>query len=317
MRKIIMGRTGLEVSELCFGTLPIGPLQKNVAIEDAADIISYGLKAGINFIDTAQAYKTYPHICLAIKKSQKLPIISTKSSAKTYEDMCAAIEQALQELGVDKLDIFLLHAARVNNKVLEERKSPLKCLLDYREKGVINAVGISTHVVEVVNIAARNPEIDVVFPILNYLGMGILGGTRDEMENAINECHKNNKGVFMMKVLAGGNLVNNYITSMNYITSFSSGRFPIAIGMLNKSEVDMNISYLNNEDIPSAMVDSAVLNKRFVIMKGQCIKCKKCVEVCHSSAITVNDAPAEINEAKCLKCGYCVAECPQFAIRMN
>lgn len=59
MKKIVLGRSGIEVTELCFGTLPLGPLQKNESVEEAADIIAYALKSGINFIDTAQIYKTY------------------------------------------------------------------------------------------------------------------------------------------------------------------------------------------------------------------------------------------------------------------
>ena len=311
-----MGRTGLEVTELCFGTLPIGPLQKNATLEDAADIIAYGLKSGINFIDTAQIYKTYPQIRLAMKKSQTVPIISTKSAAETYEEMDEAVNQALKELDVSRIDIFLLHAARVNKNVLEERASPLRCLLDYREKGIIKAVGISTHVVDVLSAAAVHPEIDIVFPILNKIGMGILGGTREEMEMAVNECHNNNKGVFIMKALAGGNLISDYKESMDYISDFSSGRFACALGMLSKSEVDMNIRYFNNEDISSEIANVSIHNKKFVIMR-QCTKCKSCVDICHSAAVSIGSARAEIDDSKCIKCGYCVAACPQFVIRMN
>ena len=317
MRKITLGRSGIEVTELCFGTLPIGPLQKNANVEDAADIIAHGLSSGITFVDTAQVYKTYPQIRLAMAKSQIIPIISSKSSAKTYEEMQEAVEQALAGLDVRKIDIFLLHAARVKKSILEERESPLRCLLDYREKGIIRAVGISTHVVDVVRAAAIHPEIDIVFPLLNRLGMGIIDGTREEMEAAINECHQESKGVYIMKALAGGNFVSAYKESMDYISDFSAGRFARAIGMLSKGEVDMNIHYMNGEDISSELAHTSIHNKHFVIMK-QCTKCKTCVEACHSGAIIVGDGDrAKIDESKCIKCGYCVAACPQFCIRMN
>ena len=302
---------------MCFGTLPIGPLQKNADVEEAADIIAYGLKSGITFVDTAQVYKTYPQVRLAMKQSQTVPVITSKSSAKTYEEMSEAVEQALAELDVSKIDIFLIHAARVKKNILEERESPLRCLLDYREKGIIKAVGISTHVVDVVSAAAIHPEIDIVFPLINRLGMGIIDGTREQMETAINECHENNKGVYIMKALAGGNFVSDYKESMDYITDFSAGRFARAIGMLSKSEVDMNIRYMNGEDITSELANTSIHNKKFVIMK-QCTKCKSCVEACHSDAISVGDGDrAKIDGSKCIKCGYCVAACPQFCIRMN
>ena len=318
MKKIVMGRSGIAVTELCFGTLPMGPLQKNINLEEAADIIAHGLKSGITFIDTAQVYKTYSQIRLAINKSKILPVISSKSSATTYEKMGEAVEEALVGLDTQKIDIFLIHAARVNKNVLEERESPLRCLLDYREKGIIGAIGISTHVVDVVRAAAIHPEIDIVFPLINRLSMGIIGGTREEMETSINECHSNNKGIYIMKVLAGGNFVSDYKDSMDYFSDFSNGRFARAIGMLNKSEVDMNINYLNGSDITSELANTSIHNKKFVIMK-QCTKCKSCIDACHSSAIAVSDDHdrATIDEFKCIKCGYCVAACPQFCIRMN
>lgn len=224
-----------------------------------------------------------------------------------------AVNQALTEIGIKKIDIFLLHAARVNNNALNELEEPLRCLLEYKEKGIIRAVGISTHVVKA---ASFHPDIDIVFPLINKKGMGILGGTKEEMEEAINECYKNNKGVFIMKALAGGNLSNTYKEAMDYIMDFSSGRFACALGMLNKDEVKMNVQYFNKENIPVELSDKCVGNKKFVIMP-QCKKCGNCLKVCHSEAISIGEAKAEIDNSKCLKCGYCVSECPQFVIRMN
>ncbi|MCL2618721.1 MAG: aldo/keto reductase [Defluviitaleaceae bacterium] len=315
MRKIKIGRTGIEVTELCFGTLPMGPLQKDMPAEEASDVLAHALKSGINFVDTAQVYKTHTYVRKAMEKSGVTPVISTKSPALSYEDMRAAVEQALEEIGVRKLDIFFLHAARADLGVFEQRAGALKCLLEYREKGIITAVGISLHSVDVVNLAAEHPEIDIVFPLINSRGMGVLNGSREDMEQAINKCHDNGKGVFLMKVLAGGTLINGYRQSMDYITSFSAGRFPYAVGMVNKREVDMNLKYFRGEDISSELADTKIENKNFFVFKAICTRCGTCVEECHSDAITITDA-CEIDESKCLKCGYCVGACPAFAIRM-
>ena len=315
MRKIIMGRTGIEVTELCFGTIPMGPLQKNIPLEDASDILAHSLKSGINFVDTAQIYKTYDHVRMAMEKSGITPVISTKSAAASYEDMRTAVEQALEGMGVKKLDIFLLHAARASNTVFEERAGALKCLLDYREKGVITAVGISVHAVEATGLAAEHPEIDIVFPLLNIRGMGILGGSKEDMEKAILKCHENGKGVLLMKILAGGSLINNYKPAMDYVAAFSAGRFPQAVGIVSKAEADMNIKYFRGEDISAELADLTTESKNFVVIKFLCVKCGACVDHCHSGAITIGDT-CHIDESKCLKCGYCVGACPRFAIRM-
>ena len=51
-----LGQTGIEVSRLCFGSLTIGPLQKNKTLEESRPIIEAALEAGINFFDTADLY---------------------------------------------------------------------------------------------------------------------------------------------------------------------------------------------------------------------------------------------------------------------
>ena len=57
-----LGHTGLTVSRLCFGGLVIGPLQKNLSVEEGGDVIAEALRLGITFIDTADLYDTYQHI---------------------------------------------------------------------------------------------------------------------------------------------------------------------------------------------------------------------------------------------------------------
>ena len=52
-------------------------------MEEGAKLIRVALERGINFIDTAEAYKTYPHIRKALEGYNKEVIITTKSSAET------------------------------------------------------------------------------------------------------------------------------------------------------------------------------------------------------------------------------------------
>jgi len=66
MKKYSLGKTGIKVTELCFGALPIGPLQANISVKKGAKLIRTALERGINFIDTAEVYQTYPHIKKAL-----------------------------------------------------------------------------------------------------------------------------------------------------------------------------------------------------------------------------------------------------------
>jgi len=51
MKKYSLGKTGIKVTEMCFGALPIGPLQANISVEEGAKLIRAALERGINFIE--------------------------------------------------------------------------------------------------------------------------------------------------------------------------------------------------------------------------------------------------------------------------
>ena len=94
MKKNRLGKTDLYVTELCFGALPFGPLQKNVPVDECTNLLIEALKAGINFIDTAQMYLTYEPIRRAMEATGIRPVIASKSVAGGYEDMQKAVEEA-------------------------------------------------------------------------------------------------------------------------------------------------------------------------------------------------------------------------------
>ncbi|AOY78052.1 aldo/keto reductase [Clostridium formicaceticum] len=315
MEKRMLGNTGIEVSELCFGVLPAGPLQKNLPPEESAEMIAYAIKSGINFLDTAQMYKTYSHIKLALDKVSTRPVIASKSTALTYEEMEEAILESLEAMGLEDIDIFHLHAAKAEADVFEVRKGALQCLLDYKAKGIIKAIGISTHNVKVVEAAAVRREIDVVFPIINKAGRGIIGGSVEEMRKAIALCTQNGKGIYLMKVLGGGTLIDEYSSSVDFSRSIE-GVASISIGMVSKEEVLYNVKYFNGErDLEGIISIKSKKNPR--IPQHMCASCGKCIEACHSDAIYFNESEkACIDLSKCVQCGYCAVACPHFCIRI-
>ncbi|MBN1411036.1 MAG: aldo/keto reductase [Spirochaetales bacterium] len=315
IKKRKFGNTGIEVTELCFGTLPMGPLQMDMGIEEGSEVIASALDKGVNFIDTAQMYGTYAHIKAALKKTSVKPVIATKSFASSYQNMERAVEEALSAMELDCIDIFHLHAARTDDKVFSERAEAFQCLLDYRKKGKIRAVGLSTHSVKAVNKASAMDGVDIVFPIINKTGLGILQGTLQDMLAAIARCVAAGKGIYLMKVLGGGNLINDYYGSMEFAMSLP-GWSSIALGMVSEEEVEFNIRYFVEGKIEEAPRLTGV-KKKFIAMEVVCNACGTCIEKCPSQAIVAGEnGKAFIQEELCTLCGYCVNECPQFAIRM-
>ena len=315
MKYHLLGKTGIQVSDLCYGALPIGPLQADFPVDKAAEIIRYSLEQGVTFIDTAQRYQTYPHIRKALEGYSRPVIIASKSWAVSYEDMQKAIEEARTSLDRDTIDIFHLHAARVGADVFVERKGALDCLCDAKAKGLIRAIGISTHSVRAVRMAAEVPEIDVVFPLVNLLGIGILDGTREDMVDAIRLAADKNKGIYLMKIMAGGHLADRFEDAWNFARTVP-GTSSIAVGMLTRAEVDANVASLEGRPISAELRAQIGKKGKKLQVLDMCKGCGACEENCPNHAITVQDGKAVVDPELCILCGYCVPHCPQFALRL-
>jgi len=315
MKKYSLGKTGIKVTEMCFGALPIGPLQANISVEKGAKLIRAVLEKGINFIDTAEVYKTYPHIRKALEGYNDEVIIATKSNAETYKKMEQSIKDALESLNRTYIDIFLLHAARVTPSVFEERAGALQCLQDYKAKGVIRAIGISTHAVGIVRRAAEIKEIDIIFPLINKLGMGIVGGSIEDMIKAISDAHKAGKGLYAMKALGGGHLIDQLEEAFNFVRKIQ-GISSIAVGMVNQEELELNIKIFNNEKIPQELFTQKIRPNKRLFISSFCKGCGACVKICPNNALSLENGKAVVDHKLCILCGYCNPVCPEFAIRL-
>ena len=325
MKKVFLGSTGIEVSIAGFGVLPIGPSQLALPVEEGAKIIKYALEHGINFLDTAQYYRTYPYIekafemiSLEQKNSLSLEdiVICSKSLCWDYEGMMEAIKEAREALHRDVIDIFLMHEVRSGQ--LELRAGAWQALKDAKVAGMVRAIGLSTHHVDITMEAASIEELDVVFPLINYASLGIRKGdefaTKEEMLEAIRACHQAGKGIFSMKTFGGGGLTGNYQEALDYVYS-KPEIDSVMIGFGKTKEVDDLISYLDGSMATSYNPD--ISKKKVYINQEDCEGCGACKEACPAGAIFYNDTGlAEVDHGKCLTCGYCSPVCPVRAVIM-
>jgi len=317
MKNTILGKTGLSVSVCGFGVLPVGPAQLALPVEEGAAIIRHALDHGINFLDTAQYYRTYPYIKKALASGDYDDVvICSKSLASDYEGMMEAILEAREALGRDVIDIFLMHEIRSGQ--LASRSGALQALVEARSRGLVRAIGLSTHHVDVTREAASMTELDVVFPLINYAGLGIRQGgqfaTAGEMMEAIRLCHDAGKGVFSMKAFGGGALTAHYQKALDYV--FGADCIDaVMIGFGKISDVDDILSYLDGTMDPSYQPD--VSQKRVHVNQEDCEGCGACKNACPAGAIYWNDnGLASVDHDKCLTCGYCSPVCPVRAVIM-
>lgn len=310
-----LGKSNLMVSRLCFGGLTVGPLQANLDIEEGARIIAKAFDMGVNFIDTAKLYKTYPYIKRAMEISKNKDIvISSKSYDYTYEGMKESVKEALEELGVKKIGIFSLHEQE-SKLTLKGHQDAIRYLVDAKKQGIIDAIGVSTHAVEVVNAVAGMENIDIIHPIVNIKGLGIMDGTIEDMLSAIERAYKSGKGIYAMKPLGGGNLMSRADECFNFVLN-NSYIHSIAVGMQTVEEVDANIARFEGKEIDSELNEKLKLRKKKLHIDSWCRGCGECERACKNRAINVKEGKAEVDNEKCVLCGYCSAYCQEFCIKI-
>lgn len=338
MKQVRLGNTDIYVSRAGFGVLPMGPSQLALPVEEGAQILRYAMDHGINFIDTAQYYRTYPYIREALKGSRRKEaccgearcdggeggcggeyddvVICSKCLYEDYDSMMEAIREACAELDRPYIDIFLMHEVRSGQ--LELRAGAWQALKDAKAQGLVRAIGLSTHHVDVTLAAAAMPDLDVVFPLINYAGLGIRRGdrfaTKEEMMEAIRACHAAGKGVFSMKAFGGGSLTAHYQEALDYV--FAQPEIDsVMIGFGKTREVDDLLAYLDGTMDRTYNPD--ISKKKVYINQEDCEGCGSCKAACPAGAIFYNDnGLAEVDHAKCLTCGYCSPVCPVRAVIM-
>lgn len=293
----------------------MGPLQVNLPVDQGADIIVKAMELGVNFIDTAELYGTYAHIKEAIRRLGKKPVVASKSYAYDRDGAMKSIEKARREMDIDVIDIFLMHEQE-SRLTLRGHREAFEYYIEAREKGLIKAVGVSTHNIEVVEACADMDGVDVIHPLINKKGIGIGDGTADQMVAAIKKAYEAGKGIYGMKPLGGGNLISNYNESMDFVLGLPY-LHSIAVGMQSVEEVIMNVAVFNGEEVPREILDRLGNRKRKLHIDYWCEGCGQCVERCKQGALEVKNGKIQVNQEKCVLCSYCSTACPVFAIKVQ
>ena len=101
-----------KVSRLAIGSLTVGPLQADLCPERAGEILAYAFDRGVNFLDTAQYYRNYPHIRAGLQKAKHGDdvVISSKAYVWDRPGTLAAVDEARRALDRDYIDIFMPQA---------------------------------------------------------------------------------------------------------------------------------------------------------------------------------------------------------------
>jgi len=309
-----LGLTELLVSRLCFGTLTISPLQRSFSTPEGAKLIRAALEMGVNFIDTAEIYECYPYIREALAGYSGEAIIATKTYAHTSAEMEQSLAKCLKGLNREYVDIMLLHEQE-SVHTFKGHWEAVEAMVRAREKGLIRAIGISTHYVAGVRAAASIPEFDVIHPIINKFGVGIQDGQTEDMLEAISFAAIMGKGLYGMKCFGGGHLIPQAEAALDFILSVRE-LSAVAVGMQCLEEIKYNVARFSGVEPEPGLNEKLSNNPRVLHIEKWCRGCGQCVEKCTAGALEIIQGAVKVDMLRCRLCGYCASVCPEFCIKV-
>ncbi len=319
MEYVSLGQTGIRVSKVGLGVLTMGPLQADLPLERGAYLIRRALAMGINLFDTAQLYRTYPHLREGLRRvPDGGAVLISKAYAHARDGMSAALAEAEAETG-RRIDIFMLHEQESVHTLAGHRPA-LEYLVEARAEGRIGAVGLSTHRVAGVRAGTIDPRIQVIMAIVNLRGLGIGDGTAAEMLEAVGEARKAGKGVIAMKLLGGGALTgagNDPAAARNALlfARERSGADAFLLGAKSVAELSFGRRVLLGLPAGTGLAERLSRVPKRLHVDEWCNGCGECLAACGSGALRLVEGRAKAGEG-CVLCGYCVARCPDFYLKM-
>ena len=194
MEYITLGKTGLKISRLGFGGIPI----QRVDAETTKALVQKMVEKGINYIDTARGYTvSEEYLGEALEGCRDKFILATISMARTKEAMAADIETSLKNLKTDYIDLYQVH--NPNLEQLKQVLAPggaLEALMEAKEAGKIGHIGLTGHLIELFEKAVEMDWVETfMFPYNIVERQG---------EELMRKCTEKNIGFIVMKPLAGG-----------------------------------------------------------------------------------------------------------------
>jgi aryl-alcohol dehydrogenase-like predicted oxidoreductase len=231
--RIMLGKTGIEVSRMAMGTGTNGTGQssnqtRQLGMKGLPDLLQAGFDMGVTFWDSADQYGSHPHLKEALKRvpREKVAILS-KTHASTEAEMKADLDRFRKELGTDYIDILLLHCM-MSDTWTKEKEGAMKVLSEAREKGVIRAHGVSCHTLGALKTAAASPWVQIDLARINPYG-AIMDANVPVVVDVLRQMKQSGKVIMGMKIFGAGQLTNHldeclrYALDQDYLSCFTIG----------------------------------------------------------------------------------------------
>ncbi|SCW43526.1 Predicted oxidoreductase of the aldo/keto reductase family [Paenibacillus tianmuensis] len=236
MRYTTFGSTGYRVSSLGFGAMNL----PGVPLEQARAALNYALDEGINYIDTAAAYRNSEEIigeCISHRRSEYF--LATKTGKRDYKSAMEEMERSLDRMKTDVIDLLQIHYVNTVQefKAAMEEDGAYQAALEMKRKGHVRFIGLTGHRPELLAKWIGKGQFDQVLFHLNLAQPFAL----DEL---IPEATRQQMGKTAMKPLSGG-FIQPVSQAIRY--PYSQDVHVTISGMISVDEVKENIAAMRDE----------------------------------------------------------------------
>ena len=312
-----LGNTGLKVSRLGFGGIPI----QRITQEEATALIHKLPEYGINYIDTARGYTvSEEYLGIAMEGIRDKFVLATKSMARTREAMEKDIETSLKNLRTDHIDLYQVHnAPPAQMKIVTGEGGALEALLEAKAAGKIGHIGITAHEIGTFEMGLEMDWVETIMFPYNFVEL--------QAADLIRKCAEKGKGFICMKPLAGG-AIENAPLAMRFIASNKDITVNIP-GMANEDELKQNVAAvcdpapLSEDDLKEVQNIRDTLGNQFCRRCNYCQPCTMGINI--SFCFTINGYLTRyglkdwaigrykgmaVEPNACIECGMCESRCP-------
>ena len=319
MQYVQLGQTGLKVSRLGFGGIPIQRIDQ----PGTRELLKAAHEAGINYIDTARAYtvsEAWIGQSLEELGLRDSFVLATKCRALTKAEMEAELAKSLENLRTDHIELYQFHNPSMEDlqKILAPGGS-MEALLEAKAKGVVGHIGLTAHLAAVFEAALAVPEIETIMFPYNIV--------EQQGAELIERCAKAGKGFIDMKPLAGGAIEDGRL-ALRYVLSNPSVTVAIP-GMAAPEELEGNVKGTENIAPLTEEEQAACQKVRDVLGTQFCRRCNYCAPCTVGISIPnvflfqgylnryglegwgrERYATLPVKASACVECGACETRCP-------
>ena len=313
----ILGKTGLKISRMGFGGIPIQKIDE----EGTRKLLHEMMEMGVNYIDSARGYTvSEQYIGYGLEGIRDKFVLATKSMSRTKEAMAADIETSLGNFRTDYIDLYQVHNPRMEqlDQVIGEGGA-LEALMEAKAAGKIGHIGLTAHSTAVFERALGLDWVETIMFPYNIV--------EQQGAELIHKCAEKNIGFIDMKPLAGG-AIEDATLALRYVCSNPDVTVVIP-GMAEVRELEQNLAACSNTE-PLADEELKAMDKvREQLGTDFCRRCNYCAPCTvginipsvflfagylqrYDLADWAKDrySTLKVKASACIGCGKCEPRCP-------